>query len=295
MSEPAPVSRTTPAAPEWFANALATRPEESWIEIDGAPIEVLAWGERGQPGILFLHGNGAHARWWSFIAPFFSAQFRCAALSWSGMGRSGWRSAYSPDIFVAEAIGVAETAGLFEASAPLIVAHSFGGLPALRLAASQPDRISGLIVVDTPLYDASTIENMPNLRLREHPLYPTRDAALERFRLTPPNKQPNDYVLDFLGSTSLIERESGWTWQFDPFLWKDAHFTPDLDMVSQVSSKFAYFYGDQSEMTGHALASSIARRNPAAAVIAIPEAGHHVMVDQPLAFIAALRSVISCW
>ena len=36
--------------------------------------------------LLFLHGNGAHADWWSFIAPFFAAEYRVAALSWSGMG-----------------------------------------------------------------------------------------------------------------------------------------------------------------------------------------------------------------
>jgi hypothetical protein len=29
--------------------------------------------------------------------------------------------------------------------------------------------------------------------------------------------------------------------------------------------------------------------------IVIPDAGHHVMVDQPLALLAALRSVMECW
>ena len=30
-------------------------------------------------------------------------------------------------------------------------------------------------------------------------------------------------------------------------------------------------------------------------IIAIPEARHHLMLDQPLAFVAALRSVLSFW
>src|SRR5690606_39841261 len=54
-------------APDWFATALAQAPEELSAEVAGAKLEVLAWGERGRPGLLFLHGNGAHARWWSLI------------------------------------------------------------------------------------------------------------------------------------------------------------------------------------------------------------------------------------
>jgi hypothetical protein len=33
---------------------------------------------------LLLHGNGAHADWWSFIAPYLANNFRVAAMSWSG-------------------------------------------------------------------------------------------------------------------------------------------------------------------------------------------------------------------
>jgi pimeloyl-ACP methyl ester carboxylesterase len=29
--------------------------------------------------------------------------------------------------------------------------------------------------------------------------------------------------------------------------------------------------------------------------VVIPDAGHHVMIDQPLAFIAALRGLLAAW
>src|SRR3546814_12969675 len=66
------------------------------LEVSGTAIETLAWGERGKPGLLFLHGNGGHADWWRFIAPFFASDWRVGAISWSGMGRSGWRKSYPP-------------------------------------------------------------------------------------------------------------------------------------------------------------------------------------------------------
>lgn len=75
-----------PAAPSWFDAALARAPERTSFPSQGAEIELLCWGEIGGPGLLFLHGNGAHADWWSAIAPFFANEWRCAALSFSGMG-----------------------------------------------------------------------------------------------------------------------------------------------------------------------------------------------------------------
>lgn len=86
---PAPLARfrgETPEAPRWFQQAIAQAPERRRIPVSGAGIELLTWGEIGKPGLLFLHGNGAHADWWSFIAPFFAADWRVAAISWSGMG-----------------------------------------------------------------------------------------------------------------------------------------------------------------------------------------------------------------
>ena len=81
-------------APDWFRRALACEPERSFVRVEGANIEVLAWGERGRPGLLFLHGHAAHAEVWRCIAPFFAGYCRVAALSWSEMGRSDWRPQY---------------------------------------------------------------------------------------------------------------------------------------------------------------------------------------------------------
>ena len=70
-----------PPAPAWFEWALAQAPERKMVRVDGADIELLAWGEVGKPGLIFVHGNSAHADWWSFIAPFLADRYRVAALS----------------------------------------------------------------------------------------------------------------------------------------------------------------------------------------------------------------------
>ena len=80
-----------PPAPDWFERVVAIEPERTFVEVDGAQVEALAWGARGKPGLIFLHGGAAHADWWSFIAPFFGGERRVVAPSFSGMGRSDWR------------------------------------------------------------------------------------------------------------------------------------------------------------------------------------------------------------
>ena len=98
----------TPPAPAWFERAVAVEPERSFVDVEGAKVETLAWGERGKPGLVFLHGGAAHADWWSFIAPFFARERRVVAPSFTGMGRSDWRPAYDFRQFVREARAAAQ-------------------------------------------------------------------------------------------------------------------------------------------------------------------------------------------
>ncbi|MFQ5895121.1 MAG: alpha/beta fold hydrolase, partial [Nitrospinota bacterium] len=52
-------------------------------------------GGEGLPPLLFLHGSGAHARWWDHIAPRFSDLFRAVALDLRGHGESERSKDYS--------------------------------------------------------------------------------------------------------------------------------------------------------------------------------------------------------
>ncbi|MBU6299282.1 MAG: hypothetical protein KJS68_13670, partial [Alphaproteobacteria bacterium] len=54
-----------PPAPGWFAEAVAMAPERRSVEVEGASIHYLRWGDKTRPGLLLVHGNAAHAYWWS--------------------------------------------------------------------------------------------------------------------------------------------------------------------------------------------------------------------------------------
>lgn len=289
-----------PPAPVWFDDALAHTPERGFVDVGGVPIETLSWGERGKPGLLFLHGNGAHADWWSFIAPFFAVDHRVVALSWSGMGGSGHREHYRLDDFVAEAFEVGAAEGLFDArEKPIFVAHSFGGYPLMACASRHGGRLRAAVMVDTPVTDpASGGENRrpPNAPMKPHRVYPTIEAALARFRFAPTQGCDNLYIADLIARRSIKEVDGGWTWKFDPFLWRDFAVGDSAQMLARVGCPFAIMWGERSKLMPSGTIDFMRQTAPAGSpLVVVPDAAHHVMIDQPLAFVAALRALVAGW
>lgn len=286
-----------PPAPDWFQAAIARAPERSRTPIEGAAIETLTWGVRGKPGLLLLHGSGAHADWWSFIAPFFADDFRVVAMSWSGMGGSDWRAQYRLDLFVAEAFGVAATAGLFEAEAkPVFIGHSFGGFPLMAAAAGYGERLRAAVLVDTPIHPPEREAEHRRARPRPHRVYPTLAAALARFRFAPPQRCDNLYIADFIARRSLAQVDGGWRWAFDPSLRAQSRL-PDPGLLLQTAKcPVALAWGDRSTLMPAAVVDHLRALAPRGTpMVPIPDADHHVMVDQPLAFVAALRGLLAGW
>lgn len=293
----APLARfhgETPPAPEWFERAITNAPERSTIEVEGVGIELLTWGEVGKPGLVFLHGNGAHADWWSFIAPYFAADYRIAAISWSGMGGSGWRERYSAELFAQEILAAIEVGRLGDR--PMLVAHSFGGYQALHAAGVYGDRIRGAVIVDSVIHPPEKRWNGPPPRSQPNKVYPTLTEALARFRLAPPQGCENLYIADFIARRSLKEVEGGWTWKFDPFMWSRFDRADLAELLPKLRAPLAMIWGERSKLVDQEaldyMFGLLPKDMPA---IVIPDADHHVMIDQPLAFVAALRGLLAGW
>ncbi len=304
----APFKGEKPEAPGWFGRALQREPERSCTEVEGARIETLAWGEVGKPGLMLLHGNRAHADWWSFIAPFFADGHRVVAMSWSGMGGSDWRESYSIELLSREAAAVAEATGLMEgAQAPVVVAHSFGGFPALRYCARAGKAVGGLVLVDcpvlTPEMRKARRRNGPSgMEPRPNRVYETLAAALARFRFAPPQVCQNLYIADHIARTSLkpapLEggQGEGWTWRFDPYQWRDMRMENPVPDFQALQCPVSIVWGAQSMLFDAEILAYLASLSPAGTPrIEIPAARHHLMVDQPLAFVTALRGLLAAW
>ena len=290
-------------APAWFKRVIADEPERGFVPVAGTDIELLTWGKTGAPGLLFLHGKGAHADWWSFIAPFFSDRFRSAAISWSGMGRSGWRSSYPGSVLAEEALAALEAGKLCSASErPILVAHSFGSLVAARLCELVPHRFRAVVLVDPPIFSKDVLtsrrsrwsQNAP----RSHRIYPSLEEALRRFRFAPEQACDNRFIADFIARRSLTMVETdgkpGWRWCFDPGHWAPHRQNAIMDLPQRSEISYTVVIGEQSALyTPQDRAYIRAVCGDDVPLISIPEAAHHVMVDQPLALVSVLRSIFA--
>jgi pimeloyl-ACP methyl ester carboxylesterase len=307
MSEPAeapdpalapPLARyagAEPPAPAWFREAVNAPHERHVTAVEGANIEWLAWGDRGKPGLLLLHGNGAHADWWRFIAPFLATTHRVAAPSWSGMGGSDHRPRYTIDLFMAEMAAIADAAGLSDTGPYTVVGHSFGGFPMMAYANRHGHRLKQAIILDTP-FDPKQRRRPRGAGgdARPHRIYSTMADALARFRWAPPQPTTHDFIADFIARNSIAPVEGGFTWKFDPFLWSEFEAQDGTDLLKAPQCPVALMWGEQSELVHGGLVADMAARMPAGSkLVPIPQAYHHVMADQPLALVAALRGLLA--
>lgn len=289
-----------PAAPAWFRAALEHPLSSNFIDVDGCPIHYLLWpcssAANDRRGLLFVHGGGAHANWWRFIAPFFTRDFRVAALDLSGMGDSGRRDEYDAIQRADEIKAVIAAADL--GPQPFIVGHSFGGFMSMRFGAAYGDEIGGAVIVDSPIRRPEDRDQFKTPRGIAHiRVYDTFEAALERFRLLPAQECVNDFIVDFIARHSIKENAGGWSWKFDLGVLSSRRFgEPFHEHLQKVRCRAALIFGQDSALVSRDTAAYMSElMGQKAPIVEIPEAQHHVMLDQPLAFVAALRALLDGW
>ncbi|MDQ3384629.1 MAG: alpha/beta hydrolase [Actinomycetota bacterium] len=284
-----------PPAPTWFTRAVAEVPRTSEVEVEGCRIAALSWGDPTLPGLVLIHGGAAHAHWWSFIAPALTSQFHVAALDLSGHGDSGRRPAYDMERWADEVLAVADFLGM---DRPIVVGHSMGGFVAMVAAALHGPRITGTVIVDSPVRrpDPETEEAARGRAFANPKTYPSLEAAIEHFHLVPPQPCENAFIVDHIARHSLRRSEDGWTWKFDPAVFSRFAPKPLHEYLADVRTRVAVLHGELSaivtpDVTEHM--NELLGRN--APFVEIPSAHHHVPLDQPLALIAALRALLAEW
>ena len=272
---------------DWLQRAWKHEPHVDKLVVDKTDIAIRDFGGRGPP-LIFVHGYCAHSRWWDHIAPHFTQTHRTVACDLSGMGDSGWRDHYSLEQHGREVLAICRSYGF---NRPIIAGHSYGGRVALAACRLDPDYVARAILVDTVLPAAKRL--IPAKAEREQPYYPDREALLARFRLSPPGRWPEPSVLQYIAGHSLARHQEGWSWKFDCRMAASLnHDATAARLSSQVPMDFIYAELSERVLPEHA--SQLRSLLPTCGKpIQIPLSHHHVMVEQPIALVAALRGLLA--
>jgi pimeloyl-ACP methyl ester carboxylesterase len=252
------------------------------VTVEGKEIRWSGTGS-GNPELVLVHGGSAHAAWWQPTLRALAGEQRIVTLDLSGHGDSAWRDAYPTTTWADEVAAVLRAATSGRA---VVVAHSLGGRISAVTAARHPDAVEALVLVDSAV-PAQPDDPVPAVRPARH--YPTREDAQRAFRLLPGQPSPPAAVMEEIARTSVVAREQGWTWKFDPRIFGDLRGPTVEQHLASIACPVVAVNGELSAITSPSLVNTLAghvgRPIP---LVTVAGAHHHVLLDAPEALAAIL-------
>ncbi len=97
-----------------------------FVDAGGLRLHYLDYGTAGRPTMLCVHGGAAHAHWFDFVAPGFSAGYHVRAMDLRGHGDSAWAEppAYTYERYASDLAEVVEKLDLRDF---VLIGHSMSG------------------------------------------------------------------------------------------------------------------------------------------------------------------------
>lgn len=243
----------------------------------------------GVPALL-LHGGPGLPDYMGGCAAELGRLFTTIRYTQRGVDPSTTVGPYSVEAHIADAVAVLDALGLERAWA---VGHSWGGHLALHLAVAHPERLHGVVAIDTlgasgdvmpefreallaPLDDEAR-ERWLELEERDQAREATEEELIERLDIVWPS-----YFFDPATAGPQLIRRMGVDCAHDTFASVNAHFEAGTLMHGlpgvRLPVLFVHGVNDPLPLRG---ALETARLIPGAKVGRVPRCGHFPWLEQP--------------
>lgn len=255
--------------------------------LGGLHLHAFHCGSDRQGKLVLLHGAGANAHWWDHLAPALAERFHCVALDFRGHGDSDFPEELRPGAFSEDLDALLEH---LAAPGVILVGHSLGAHVALERAARSANT-SALILIDFTRGASRSRRRATRLALTLGRSYRTREEAIRRFRFLPEAADASEALRQHIAARSVREEPDGrFGFKFDPrWLGVPARRAPDL---RDVRCPTLLVRGANSPLLTREGALEITAEIPDARLVEIPDAGHHVHIDQPELVLRALTDFL---
>ena len=248
---------------------------------DGVPIHYETQGQ-GQPALVFVHGWAIDRRYWDAQVPAFARTRQVVTLDLAGHGQSGrGRQDWSVAAFGQDVRAVVEALSLEKV---VLVGHSMSGNVILEAARAMPERVVGLVPVDT-LLDVdemtSDAEVKGAIAAFRADYKATASGFMRKYMFT--DTTPKALIEDLVKDATSFPPEIGvpvleHTWRHDPRpLLKEIH----VPIVAVNADKFP-------TRLDHARQYA-----PQYDALIVKGVGHYLMREDPAAFNAQLARAVA--
>ncbi len=290
------VSNQLPAsdAEEMTSRTEQLHPIGPTIARDGLRLHFLDHGRPGRAGVLLLHGSGAHAHWWDEFVPHLGDAFHVVALDLRGHGDSDWAEPprYEYLDYAGDALAVLDHLGWDRA---VVVGHSMGGHVAVLAAAEWPERVRALVVIDSmPRLPSEVLSAFRSIGHRPARRHPDLETYVAHYRVRPDGTSAPAEVVRRLAIHAARREPDGWyVHKCDRRTYAERRGVDMVGYWARVRCPALLLGGARSDRLTPERVSLVRGACPQARFATIPNAGHHVFLDQPAACGKAVREFLA--
>jgi pimeloyl-ACP methyl ester carboxylesterase len=274
--------------------------EEQRIEVERLPTRYLTAGEG--PPLLLLHGVGDNALDWQWVMPTLARTYRVYAPDLPGSGGSAKPLAdYSPAFFTRFVAAFLDALGVERAA---VVGNSLGGLVGLRLALSEPERVTALGLVSSASLGREVTYALRSLALpgygklavawgKRRPGAAQRALGRSALLFARPWRVPRKWLKEqyrlarlpgFLeAQLATVRAQVGLKGQREVL----------VDRLPQLQRPTLIVWGTRDRVLPYSQGQEAVAHLPEGALQLIPECGHSPQVEQPERFASGLGEFLN--
>ena len=264
----------------------------------GIRLHYLEWGRSGQPAVL-LHATGFLARLWGPVAVGLSSRFHVYGYDNRGHGDSDRPGAGSYDWSnLADDLGA--FLGALDLPRTVLIGHSSGGAVAASLAATAPEKVAGLVLIE-PIAQRSSPAGMATAQTEElakgaekrRLLWPSCEAIAASYRKKPlfslwPESMLNLYVTEGTRQRADGQFELKCPGEVEAEIYRKSLLFDVLSLLPQISCPTLVIRGQLTQPHLARMSETVAKGLAGAELLTLESAGHLSPMERPEALAAEI-------